>query len=43
MFFLETGFTTQRGGSDDYNQFTAAFGYRFDNRAAKRRAALHAR
>ncbi len=39
MFFLETGFTTQRGGSDDYNQWTLAFGYRFDNRAAKRRLA----
>jgi hypothetical protein len=39
MFFLETGFTTQRGGSDDYNQWTMAFGYRFDNRAAKRRLA----
>ena len=42
-FFLETGYTTQRGGTADYSQFTAAFGYRFDNRAAKRRAALHAR
>lgn len=39
MFFVETGFTTQRGGSDDYNQWTMAFGYRFDNRAARRRAA----
>lgn len=42
-FFLETGYTTQRGGSNDYDQLTTTFGYRFDNRASKRRAALHAR
>lgn len=36
-FFMETGYTTQRGGSDDYDQWTATLGYRFDNRAAMRR------
>lgn len=41
-FFVESGFTTQRGGTDDYNQFTATLGLRFDNRAALRRA-MHAR
>lgn len=38
-YFVESGYTTQRGGSDDYDQWTFAFGYRFDNRAAMRRAA----
>jgi hypothetical protein len=38
-YFLESGFTTQRGGADQYNQFTATFGYRFDNRSRERIAA----
>ena len=37
--FFQTAFTTQRGGTTDYNQFTTTLGYRFDNRAAMRRAA----
>ena len=37
--FIQTAFTTQRGGASDYNQFTTSIGYRFDNRAAMRRAA----
>jgi DNA-binding transcriptional regulator YdaS (Cro superfamily) len=40
-FFIETGYTTQRGGTDDYDQWTTTLGLRFDNRAAMRRA-LHA-
>jgi hypothetical protein len=38
-YFLESSFTTQRGGADQYNQFTATFGYRFDNRSRERMAA----
>jgi hypothetical protein len=38
-FFLESAFTTERGGSLNYNQWTTTFGYRFDNRAKLRRAA----
>ena len=38
-YFLESGYTTQRGGADQYNQFTATFGYRFDNRSRERIAA----
>ncbi len=38
-YFLESSFTTQRGGVDQYNQFTATFGYRFDNRSRERMAA----
>jgi hypothetical protein len=37
--FVQSAFTTQRGGPMDYNQFTTTLGYRFDNRAAMRRAA----
>ena len=37
--FFQTAFTTQRGGTTDYNQFTNTLGYRFDNRAAMRKAA----
>lgn len=37
--FFQGAFTTQRGGTTDYNQFTTTLGYRFDNRAAMRRAA----
>jgi hypothetical protein len=36
--FLESGFTTQRGGSLNYNQFITTLGYRFDNRAARKKA-----
>jgi hypothetical protein len=38
-YFLQSGFTTQRGGTQDYNQWTTTFGYRFDNRAMSRRVA----
>jgi len=38
-YFFESGFTTQRGGQQNYNQWTATFGYRFDNRASERKAA----
>lgn len=37
--FVQSAFTTQRGGTADYNQWTTVLGYRFDNRAAMRRAA----
>jgi hypothetical protein len=37
-FFVQSAFTTQRGGASDYNQWTNTFGYRFDNRGAMRRA-----
>ena len=37
--FLEGAFTTQRGGSTNYNQWTTVLGYRFDNRARMRREA----
>ena len=36
--FVESMYTAQRGGSMDYNQWTTTLGYRFDNRAATRRA-----
>lgn len=35
-YFVESSFTTQRGGTEDYNQWTATFGYRFDNRSRQR-------
>jgi hypothetical protein len=38
-YFLESSFTTQRGGTQEYNQVTATFGYRFDNRSHERMAA----
>jgi hypothetical protein len=41
-YFLESSYTTQRGSSQDYEQFITIFGFRFDNRSAKRRAALNA-
>ncbi len=37
--FVESMFTAQRGGSLNYNQWTTTLGYRFNNRAATRRAA----
>ena len=36
--FVQSLFTTQRGGAADYNQWTNTIGYRFDNRGAMRRA-----
>ncbi|HEY1984459.1 MAG TPA: hypothetical protein VGG85_03575 [Terracidiphilus sp.] len=41
--FLQSAFTTQRGGPMDYNQWTTTLGYRFDNRAAMRKAAAQAK
>jgi hypothetical protein len=38
-YFLESSYTTQRGGAQEYNQYTATFGYRFDNRSRERMAA----
>jgi hypothetical protein len=38
-YFLEGSYTTQRGGAQEYNQYTATFGYRFDNRSRERMAA----
>ena len=40
--FVQSAFTTQRGGTLNYNQWTTTLGYRFDNRASMRKAA-HAR
>ena len=34
--FVESAFTTQRGGSLNYNQWITTLGYRFDNRASKK-------
>ena len=31
-YFMELGFTAQRGGTYDYNQWFSVIGYRFDNR-----------
>jgi hypothetical protein len=36
--FVQSAFTTQRGGTTDYNQWTTTLGYRFDNREAMRKA-----
>ncbi|HEY1987223.1 MAG TPA: hypothetical protein VGG85_17540 [Terracidiphilus sp.] len=38
-YFLESSYTTQRGGALEYNQYTATFGYRFDNRSHERMVA----
>jgi hypothetical protein len=38
-YFMENAFTTQRGGSQQYNQWTTTVGYRFNNRSTTRRAA----
>ena len=40
-YFMQSGFTTQRGGAQEYNQWTTTLGYRFDNRASSRRV-IHA-
>jgi hypothetical protein len=37
-YFVQSAFTTQMGGAQDYNQWTSTFGYRFDNRRPTRRA-----
>lgn len=36
-YFFQSSFTTQRGGTQDYNQWTSTFGYRFNNRSHERR------
>jgi hypothetical protein len=36
--FVQSAFTTQRGGTTNYNQFTTTLGYRFDNRQSMRKA-----
>lgn len=41
-YFLEGGFTMQRGGLQNYNQAFATLGYRFDNRGHKRAEAANA-
>jgi hypothetical protein len=38
-YFLEGGFTMQRGGLQSYNQLYTTFGYRFDNRGRRRESA----
>jgi hypothetical protein len=38
-YFIENAFTSQRGGTMEYNQWTTTFGIRFDNRAKMRNAA----
>ncbi len=38
-YFMQSGFTTQRGGTQQYNQWITTLGYRFDNRASSRRVA----
>ena len=35
-YFFQGGFTTERGGLWNYNQFSFTFGYRFDNRSHKK-------
>jgi hypothetical protein len=37
-YFMQSAFTTQRGGTQEYNQWTTTLGLRFDNRASSRRA-----
>lgn len=36
-YFIENAITTQRGGTQQYDQWTVVFGYRFDNRKSSRR------
>ena len=33
-YFLQAGFTTERGGTFDYDQWNVTLGYRFDNRTS---------
>jgi hypothetical protein len=35
-YFMELGFTAQRGGTYDYNQWFSTIGYRFDNRGKRK-------
>jgi len=35
-YFVENAFTTQRGGTQQYNQWTTTLGYRFNNRSSQR-------
>jgi len=35
-YFFDAGFTTQRGGTEQYNQWMGTIGIRFDNRARER-------
>jgi hypothetical protein len=37
-YFFDFGFTTQRGGVEQYNQWTGTIGIRFDNRSRERTA-----
>jgi hypothetical protein len=37
--FIQIAITTQRGGTQNYNQWTNVLGYRFDNRANMRKGA----
>jgi hypothetical protein len=37
-YFFDFGFTTQRGGTEQYNQWTGTIGIRFDNRSRERTA-----
>jgi len=36
-YFMQSAFTLQRGGTMQYDQWTTTLGYRFDNRASRRR------
>ena len=38
-YFLQSAFTTQRGGTMNYNQWMTTVGFRFDNRTSARRVA----
>jgi hypothetical protein len=38
-YFVDFSFTTQRGGAEQYNQWTGTIGIRFDNRSHERMAA----
>jgi hypothetical protein len=38
-YFMQNAFTTQRGGTIGYNQWTTTLGFRFDNRSSARRNA----
>jgi hypothetical protein len=37
-YFFDGSFTTQRGGTEEYNQWMGTIGIRFDNRARERKA-----
>jgi hypothetical protein len=37
-YFLESAITTQRGGTQQYDQYTFVLGYRFNNRGSTRRS-----